>query len=686
VNLGGDVAFPSLVTGGIASEGVFLGTLSGLADIALEGETAPGTGGDLYRAPFEARAVPSFGGEVVFQAPYGLIVAGTDGIFRGTAGADTAVALEGDSAPGTGGGAYENFGPPRTNGLGEIVFRSTISGGTSTMGIFVVDSGGVQRAAALQGDAAPGVSGATFSSFEFAPWLEDDGDVAFSAALSSGGFGIFAETKGHLEKVAVAGDLAPGTGGGTFSVLAPETSLSRIGRVVFQSGVAGGTVTSGLFSAEPELLPVVYRESYDGEVSFPTTPEVDLLSAGGMLATGFTSTVSLTGMAAHVAIPEPGTIAPGGAAAFIPNDMVSTAGSDVTVRGEFENWARVGADAFAGALVALAPFDSSDELVAQVLITTTAGVSTGELGASERQSGSVIGSSGVPLLPATVAAIEAGTLFTVELILDESQHEIAARLELPGGSLTTPALSLTGAPNRSAASVGQSAVFFGDSGTSFDLDLDHFEVEAEAEAFVPFLNIDLGNTAGVPLATYGAAGGAGAWNEIDSIGIHSLVDVLGVPQSTATLEILSVPTGFTAGAGELKGDHLNPCPASSDWRLEFDGLDDGDYRVLVYAPADGTPTGPIDVNGASISSLPGDPGPGLTQGVSWDWTAAFVSDGMLVIEEASAGGCTGVAGVQIERALPVPEPGVLGLFTGIALLSALKARRGRRLRSGSPCC
>lgn len=126
-----------------------------------------------------------------------------------------------------------------------------------------------------------------------------------------------------------------------------------------------------------------------------------------------------------------------------------------------------------------------------------------------------------------------------------------------------------------------------------------------------------------------------------------------------------------------------PCPTSLDWELDIEGLEGGDYRVLVYAPADGTPTGDLDVNGALLLSLPGDPGPGLTEGVSWDWTSAYLVGDTLTIQTV-APACTGIAGIQIEQAVPVPEPaGLFGLFAGIGLLAFLRTRRTPQQVDGS---
>lgn len=243
----GELAFFATVTGGSVGEGVFV--VSGGTDtaVALPGDVAPGTGGTYS----SVAGVPSINasGEVAFHAS----VAGgsvDEGIFVDSGGTDAAVALPGDAAPGTGGGTYASLAGASINASGAVAFTASVAGGSVSMGIFV-DSGGTDTAVALVGDAAPGTGGGTYSSFIGIPSINAAGDVAFFAFVSGGSAseGIFVDAGGTDTAVALPGDPAPGTGGGTYAVglASSERRINASGQVVFYAGVTGGSASAGVF-------------------------------------------------------------------------------------------------------------------------------------------------------------------------------------------------------------------------------------------------------------------------------------------------------------------------------------------------------------------------------------------------------------------------------------------------------
>src|SRR5436190_12378476 len=128
------------------------------------------------------------------------------------------VALSGTPAPAGGNyGAFTLSGGipfPVINESGRVYFYSTLSGGTSTAGLFAGPSGAVQPVA-LQGTTSP--SGHTYTN-SFSDLAQNDaGQVAFSCSLVGTNFqGMYAGTPGSLQTLAVTGTTAPG-GGGTYS-------------------------------------------------------------------------------------------------------------------------------------------------------------------------------------------------------------------------------------------------------------------------------------------------------------------------------------------------------------------------------------------------------------------------------------------------------------------------------------
>lgn len=100
------------------------------------------------------------------------------------------VALEGQTAPGTGGGKFSLFLlRPFINDSGDVVFVTTINGGSTRLGIFLFSNGAVLPVA-LEGQEAPGTGGGKFTNF-FNIAINNVRDVVFTAETSNGFSGIF---------------------------------------------------------------------------------------------------------------------------------------------------------------------------------------------------------------------------------------------------------------------------------------------------------------------------------------------------------------------------------------------------------------------------------------------------------------------------------------------------------------
>ena len=84
--------------------------------VALLGDTAPDTGGDTFTDFPVSAPVLNAAGDVAFGAVFGA--AHDDGIFKESSGKLIAVALRGDTAPGTGGDTFADFvyAPPAERG------------------------------------------------------------------------------------------------------------------------------------------------------------------------------------------------------------------------------------------------------------------------------------------------------------------------------------------------------------------------------------------------------------------------------------------------------------------------------------------------------------------------------------------------------------------------------------------
>ncbi len=181
----------------------------------------------------------------------------TRGLFVDSGGVDSAIALVGDVAPGTDGGVYTdidlNFSSSSSsmNSDGDVVFHADVANGSASHGIFV-DSGGTQSAVALLGDPAPGIG-------DFYTWLggssiNESGDVAFLAGAGSIS-GIFVDSGGTDLAVAVEGELAPGSGGGTYSFFGvPE--INAAGPIAFPAAIEGGNIEQAIYIVPEPSQPI----------------------------------------------------------------------------------------------------------------------------------------------------------------------------------------------------------------------------------------------------------------------------------------------------------------------------------------------------------------------------------------------------------------------------------------------
>lgn len=147
---------------------------------------------------------------------------------------------------GPGAGTLTTFGAldgqPSINFAGQVAFRAQDPAGT-IQGLWVSNGlpTNVNSVQALGGQAQPG--GGTYTtgtSTINAPWINNAGNLAFRLGSASG---LFSNTGSGMSRIALAGDIAPGTGNATYaaSAVASGTPLFN------QAGQTGylGTLTTG---------------------------------------------------------------------------------------------------------------------------------------------------------------------------------------------------------------------------------------------------------------------------------------------------------------------------------------------------------------------------------------------------------------------------------------------------------
>ena len=244
VNVRGDVAFFARVMRSAAGESLFLSHDGRTIIVAASGGAAPG-GGTL--ASFTEHPAPALNklGTVAFAA---TIDGGrsTDAVLTWTRGKLTIVAQSGAKAPDISGGVFFDFGRPAINDAGDVAFLTTVRRGRETLDAMYVNAKGHLNKIAAAGDAAP--DGGVFSALA-APVLNNKGIVAFAAVVEQGQrpAGIFVAADGALRRAIGAGDAAPE--GGIFSRLSEHVDIDAAGRIAFAAFLVQTAPRSGIFIA-----------------------------------------------------------------------------------------------------------------------------------------------------------------------------------------------------------------------------------------------------------------------------------------------------------------------------------------------------------------------------------------------------------------------------------------------------
>lgn len=255
--------FGAFDIGASPTTGLFQGTVGGaLVALLVEGDPAPGLAGAVFSEFADLSLSTNGSGDLLFRA---LITAGpvsTRGLFlRSPGGTLAVVALEDDAAPDGGTYSFNTSGVESDlTDAGEITFEATLLGGSAGSAI-IRDVSGTQSAIASEGDVAPGTGGGTFDDFSLVltdrggPAINASGVIAFRGDILGGSTtrALFKDDGGSLSFVTGVGQVAPGTSGGTYSGLNFAPQILSNGEVIFSANVTGGTATRGIFAPEPGL-------------------------------------------------------------------------------------------------------------------------------------------------------------------------------------------------------------------------------------------------------------------------------------------------------------------------------------------------------------------------------------------------------------------------------------------------
>ena len=237
LNNAGAFAFEGFITPGI-KKAIFVSDAGAISKVVATGEATPIGGtfkfGFFYIYDFND------GGTALFMSD---IENGNSerGIFTAKDGTVTKIVAQGDPSPDGKEFTYLDF-PATINNLGDVVFEAAVGEGFEWeySGIFLYSNGAISLIAR---DGNPDPGGGTFGSFS-SPLINDEKQIVFQSSIDGGtSHGIFAFLNQAIQKVAVTGETTPA--GGNYSAFYTPL-LNEEGSVAFFAYTDGGN-SSGIF-------------------------------------------------------------------------------------------------------------------------------------------------------------------------------------------------------------------------------------------------------------------------------------------------------------------------------------------------------------------------------------------------------------------------------------------------------
>src|SRR6185312_3515360 len=242
VNPAGTITFHARLNDpAIIREGIWTTLGGALHPIVIDGSPAPVLPGSILSGIGNPTVNRS--GIISFSASYYPTSSDTtlsSALWVGDAADPTPRYFSGSVAPGTGGLTFASFNDVDLNNAGKVAFSGYVSGASPSASYgYWSDAGGSLQLVARQGDPAVGMPGVTYSLLDRFN-ISTSGRVEFTATtLGTGGanhYGIWAGLPGGMELVAADGTPAPGLPGATFTSFS-AADLNSSGLLVFEAYV-----------------------------------------------------------------------------------------------------------------------------------------------------------------------------------------------------------------------------------------------------------------------------------------------------------------------------------------------------------------------------------------------------------------------------------------------------------------
>ncbi len=280
-----------------------------LALVLREGDTAPGAGNARFdRLKFlktNGFGQMAFMGNLRLGTGFPVVDSSNDkGLWSEDSGSLALLVREGDTAPGSGGATFNEFGIPALSMAGKSAFVGFLNIGSGSPAVGISNDLGIWSnhtgSLALvvrEDDIMPGTGNARLSRFNNAFVINSMGNIAFPGLLRIGtgspavdsfnNSGIWLKNENGLALIAREGDIAPGTGNARFELFGTpvindvgETAFLGFLRTGTGSPAVGGSNDLGFWVADPSgVLLLVVREGDPLEVAPGDTRIISSLSA-----------------------------------------------------------------------------------------------------------------------------------------------------------------------------------------------------------------------------------------------------------------------------------------------------------------------------------------------------------------------------------------------------------------------
>ncbi len=258
-NNAGQVAFQDRFEGN-SRLGIWSGTPGSIQAVALEGTPAPGFGSDATfgnLSPANHPLALNNNGKLAFFSeiftPPGPGSSRPDTIWTGKPGAISAVVVEDQVAPGTGGKLFSSLGKTvDINDNGAIGFRATLSGDRDSAWFGDADD---LSLIAQRNDSAPGLADdVIFKSF-VAPLINDQGKFALLANVGEEGTArsetsLWIGSDESLELIVKRRDQVPGFADGTSFSIFRNVNFNNSGQVAFDGVFSGSESGTAIFATD----------------------------------------------------------------------------------------------------------------------------------------------------------------------------------------------------------------------------------------------------------------------------------------------------------------------------------------------------------------------------------------------------------------------------------------------------